>query len=47
MENVNETAETVDSTKVEQVDVNLDEIFGAPGAESIMLPADGEEEEKK
>ena len=27
-----------DSTTVEQVDVNIDEIFGMPGAESIMLP---------
>ena len=31
-----------DSTTVEQIDVNIDEIFGIPGAESIMLP----EEEK-
>ena len=31
-----------DSTTVEQIDVNIDEIFGMPGAESIMLP----EEEK-
>jgi hypothetical protein len=27
-----------DSTTVEQVDVNIDEIFGMPGAESVMLP---------
>jgi hypothetical protein len=47
MENLNEAAETLDSTKVEQVDVNLDELFGAPGADSVMLPTDGEEEEKK
>lgn len=39
-----ETGDTLDSTSVGQVDVNLDEIFGTPGAESIMLP---EEEEKK
>lgn len=31
-----------DSTTVEQVDVNIDEIFGMPGADSIMLPADEE-----
>lgn len=29
-----------DSTTVEQVDVNIDEIFGMPGAESVMLPED-------
>jgi preprotein translocase subunit Sec63 len=32
-----------DSTKVEQVDVNIDEMFGMPGAENVMLPADEEE----
>jgi hypothetical protein len=44
----NPTGETqvLDSTTVDQVDVNLDEIFGNPGAESIMLPADGKEEDK-
>ena len=31
-----------DSTKVEQVDINIDEMFGMPGAESVMLPADEE-----
>jgi len=31
-----------DSTRVEQVDVNIDEMFGMPGAESVMLPADEE-----
>ena len=35
-----------DSTTVEQVDVNIDELFGTPGAESVMLPADGKPEEK-
>jgi hypothetical protein len=29
-----------DSTTVGQVDVNIDELFGMPGAESIMLPSD-------
>ena len=32
---------TVEKTKVEKVDVNLDEIFGgAPGAESVTVPDD-------
>jgi len=31
-----------ESTTVEQVDVNIDEIFGMPGAESVLLPADEE-----
>jgi hypothetical protein len=38
--------EVKDSTTVEQVDVNIDEIFGIPGAESVMLPSDGKEEDK-
>jgi hypothetical protein len=38
--------ETVnESTTVDQVEINIDEIFGMPGAESVMLPE--EEEEKK
>jgi hypothetical protein len=36
---------TQESTTVSQVDVNLDELFGMPGAESVMLPE--EEEDKK
>jgi hypothetical protein len=36
----------LDTTKVDQVEVNIDEIFGMPGAESIMLPSDGKEEDK-
>jgi hypothetical protein len=36
---------TIDTTTVGQVDVNLDDIFGTPGAENVMLPT-GEEEEK-
>ena len=36
-----------DSTTVEQVDVNIDELFGMPGAESVMLPNDKSEPEKK
>jgi hypothetical protein len=44
----NPTGETqvLDTTKVDQVDVNIDEIFGMPGAESVMLPEDGKTEEK-
>jgi hypothetical protein len=34
-----------DNTTVSQVDVNLDELFGMPGADNVMLPE--EEEEKK
>lgn len=30
--------EVVDSTTVDQVNVNIDELFGLPGAESVMLP---------
>jgi hypothetical protein len=36
----------LDATTVAQVDVNIDEIFGVPGAESVMLPEDGKEPEK-
>ena len=35
-----------DSTTVDLVDVNIDELFGTPGAESIMLPSDGKEDDK-
>jgi hypothetical protein len=35
-----------DSTTVEQLDINVDEIFGMPGAENVMLPNSGQEEEK-
>lgn len=33
--------EIQDSTTVEQVDVNIDELFGNPGAANIMTPEDG------
>ena len=36
----NLNTEVQDSTTVGQVDVNIDELFGNPGAESIMLPED-------
>ena len=39
-------AQVLDTTTVDQVDVNIDELFGAPGAESVMLPTDGEEDSK-
>ena len=41
-----EETQIQDSTTVGQADVNIDELFGTPGAESIMLPSDGKEEEK-
>jgi hypothetical protein len=42
----NENSLSSDTTTVAQVDVNLDELFGTPGAESIMLPGTDKEEEK-
>jgi hypothetical protein len=36
-----------DSTTVEQVDVNIDELFGNPGAANVMIPEDGKAEEEK
>jgi hypothetical protein len=48
MEDTNKTsAQTLDATTVGQVDVNLDEIFGTPGAENIMLPENKTEEPEK
>jgi hypothetical protein len=35
------------STTVDQVDVDIDALFGVPGAENIMLPDDQKEPEKK
>jgi hypothetical protein len=46
-ETKNLNAEVKDSTTVEQVDVNIDDLFGMPGAENVMLPADGKEEKPK
>jgi len=48
MEDTTKTGETqtLDTTTVGQVDVNIDEIFGMPGADNVMLPEDGKEEEK-
>ena len=42
--NLNEIQET---TTVAQVDVNIDELFGMPGAESVMLPEDEDSKESK
>ena len=44
-EELNEETQVQDSTTVEEVDVNLEEMFGQPGAESVMLPADEVEPE--
>jgi hypothetical protein len=44
--NTNPEDQVQDSTTVEQVDVNIDEIFGMPGAENVMLPQ-GEEDKPK
>ena len=47
-ENEKMTGETqlLDTTKVDQIEVNIDDLFGMPGAESIMLPSDQTEEDK-
>lgn len=50
MEETNKPAEETqvhDSTTVSQADVNIDELFGMPGAESVMLPENGEPEKAK
>ena len=42
-DNLNPEEEQVkDSTTVEQVDVNIDDLFGMPGAENVMLPSEEE-----
>jgi|TARA_R110000823_G_scaffold21133_11_gene63976 hypothetical protein len=46
-DNLNEETQMQDSTTVEELDVNLDEIFGNVGAENVMLPNDSETEEEK
>ena len=38
--------EVKDSTTVDLVDVNIDELFGIPGAENIMLPSNEEDKPK-
>jgi hypothetical protein len=42
LDNIPEVDQVQDTTTVGQVDVNIDELFGMPGAESVMLPADEE-----
>ena len=37
------STQNAETTSIEQVEMNLDEILGTPGAENVMLP----EEEKK
>ena len=46
-EELNEETQVQDSTTVEEVNLDLDEMFGQPGAESVMLPADEVEPEEK
>ena len=38
--------QVLDTTTVDQVDVNIDEIFGMPGADSVMLPEDKDSKPK-
>ena len=45
---MNTTDQNNDSTSVEEVEINLDEILGTPGAENVMLPdGDGKKIEAK
>ena len=43
-EELNEETQAQDSTTVEEVDVNIDEIFGNVGADNVMLPQEEEDE---
>jgi len=45
VDNLNDQVQ--ESTTVDQVDVNIDELFGMPGAENVMVPTDNSEPEKK
>jgi hypothetical protein len=38
--NTNQDTVSTESTSVEQVDINLEEILGTPGAENVLLPDD-------
>jgi hypothetical protein len=40
-------AQVLDTTTVSQTDINIDEIFGNPGAENIMLPENKDSEKPK
>jgi hypothetical protein len=42
-----EEDQVLDTTTVGQVDVNIDELFGMPGAESVMLPTEGAQDDNK
>ncbi len=42
-----EEDQVLDTTTVGQVDVNIDELFGMPGAESVMLPSDTSDDDTK
>jgi len=45
---MNDMNQNNDTTSVEEVDINLDEILGTPGAENVMLPdGDGKKTEVK
>tara|TARA_R110001632_G_scaffold813_2_gene3006 strand:- start:592 stop:1854 length:1263 start_codon:yes stop_codon:yes gene_type:complete len=46
-EELNGETQMQDSTTVETIDVNLEEMFGQPGAESVMLPVEEVEPEEK
>lgn len=39
-------AQVLDTTTVGQVDINIDDLFGMPGADNVMLP-EGEKQEEK
>jgi hypothetical protein len=42
-----EEDQVLDTTTVGQVDVNIDELFGMPGAESVLLPSDTPDDDAK
>ena len=42
-----EEEQVLDTTTVGQVDVNIDELFGIPGAESVMLPSENSDDDAK
>lgn len=42
-----EEDQVLDTTTVGQVDVNIDELFGMPGAENVMLPSDDSDDNKQ
>jgi len=46
-EELNEETQVKDSTTVEEVNIDIDEMFGQPGAESVMLPAEEVEPEER